>query len=146
MIQANSTRVGLIQFAGSATIKIALGSIGHIDQLKTVINGTNYTGSGDRLIQGLQLVPTALINARISEGIANVVVVLTDHIGDPAVTAAERLHQQDFQIFSVVIGFQEKLQNIASDSNYAFKITDFSSNSFIDKLRPLWQTVCTSKF
>ena len=151
MIQANSTRVGLIQFATLATIKIALGSIGHIDQLKTAISGTNYTGVGERIFEAFNLVPAALINARVSEGIPSVVIALTDQIGNRAVEEAVKLHQQNIQIYSVGIGaridgFEVDLQNTASDPNYVFRITNFSSSSFTDKLRPIWQTVCTSKF
>ena len=149
MIQANSTRVGVIQFSNTPIIEIVLGSIDSINDLKTAINNINYIGGGTNVAAALNLVPTALINARANEGIPSVVILLTDEISSQTVEAAIPLHEQDIQIYAIGFGNninEELLQNTASDPNYAF-ITDFTNfDSSTNKLRPLWQTVCTSKF
>ena len=148
MIQANSTRVG-VQFSKTSTTEIVLGSIDNINDLKTAISNIVYIDRSTNVAAALDLVPTALINARASEGIASVVILLTDEISPQTVEAAIPLHEQDIQIYAIGFGNninEELLQNTASDPNYAF-ITDFTNfDSSTNKLRPLWQTVCTSKF
>ena len=149
MIQANSTRVGVIQFSDTPKIEIVLGSIDSINILKRAINNIVYIGSQTNVVAALNLVPTVLINARANEGIPSVVILLTDQTSEPTVKAAIALHEQEIQIYAIGFGNsinETQLQNTASDPNYAF-ITDFTnSDSSTNKLRPIWQTVCTSKF
>ena len=145
MIQANSTRVG-VQFSKTSTTEIVLGSIDNINDLKTAINNIMNIRRDTDVAAALNLVLSALINARASEGIPSVVILLTDETSEQTVEAAIALHEQDIQIYAIGFGNsinEEQLQNTASDPNYAFRITDVSFN---DKLRPIWQTVCTSKF
>lgn len=144
MIQANSTRVGVIQFSDTPIIEIMLGSIDNINILKTAINNITYIDLGTNVTAALKLVPTALINARANEGIPSVVILLTDETSKQTMETAIALHEQDIQIYAIGFGDninETQLQNTASDPNYAFNSTDFS---FIDKLRPIWQTVCTT--
>ena len=97
----------------------------------------------------LELVPTAFINTRVNEGIPRVVTLLTDgRSNEPTLTAA-RVHNDNIEVYAVGIGggFNElELQIIASDPSYVYLITNFSPKAFVEELRPLQLTDCTSKF
>ena len=149
-IRANSTRVGLILFSDTASIVIPLGSINNAQQLTTAINNVVYIGSGTRTDIALDLVPTAFINARINEGIPRVVILLTDvYSNEPTLTAqaAARVHNDNIEVYAVGIGGgvnELELQIIASDPSYVYLITNLSPEAFVEELRPLQLTACTS--
>ena len=149
-IRANSTSVGLILFFFNASIEIPLGSINNAQQLTTAINSVDYISGYTRTNLALNLVPTAIINARVNEGIPRVVILLTDgQSNEPTLTAqaAPRVHD-NIEVYSVGIGSginEAELQIIASDPSYVYLITDFPPEAFAEELRPLQLTACTSK-
>ena len=151
-IRANSTRVGVIQYASSANIIIPLGSINNAEQLSTAIYSITYISGSTSTNLALDLVPIAFANARNNQGIPHIVILLTDGNSDsPTLTAqaAVKVHDDNIEVYSIGIGFgvnEAELLAIASDPNYVYRVTDFSSDSFAEKLRPLQLTACTSEF
>ena len=150
-IRANSTRVGVIRYASSANIIIPLGSINNAEQLSTAINSITYISGSTSTDLALDLVPIAFANARNNQGIPHIVILLTDgYSKSPTLTAqaAVRVHDDNIEVYSIGIGSgvnEAELLTIASDPNYVYRVTDFSTESFAEKLRPLQLTACTSE-
>ena len=148
----NSTRVGVIRFATSASIQISLGSMLNANEIVTAINNITYTGGKTRTHLALDLVVEIFRNnSRSNQGIPQVAILLTDGRSNDmslTVAAANRVHSANIQVYSFGIGSNTnsaELQTIASDASYVYHIDNFAPVSFAAELRPLQLTACTSK-
>ena len=150
----NSTRIGVVRFASSASIQISLGSMLNANEIVRAINNIRYTGGDTGTHDHLALDLVEIIfsnNARDNQGIPQVAILLTDEQSNDmslTVAAANRVHSANIQVYSFGIGFNTnsaELQAIASDASYVYHIDNFAPASFAAELRPLQLTACTSK-
>ena len=150
-IGADKTRIGVIRYATSASIVISLGSINDASQLNNSITNIGYTGGGTATHLALDLLDTAFINARTSQGVPRIAIVFTDgQSNTPSLTiqAAQAVHSTGIVIYSFGIGSGidiNELNAIASSPSNVFVISNFSPDQFAAKLLPLRTSACTSK-
>lgn len=151
-ISSTTTRVGVIRFSSRASILIPLGLINDHRQLNNTINSISYTAGGTATHIALNLLPSAFVNARTSQGVPRVAVVITDGVSNsPLQTAraAQQVHSAGISVYSFGIGSgvnQAELRAIASNPNNVFYIGNFASSSFANALQPLRISACTSEF
>ena len=148
----DKTHVGVIRFSDSASIVIPLGSINNATVLNTSISNIFYTRGYTYTNLVLNILHTAFNNARTSEGIPRVAILLTDGQStetDSTALGAQLVHDAGIVVYSFGIGSSvnlNELNTIASSSRNFFLISNFSPTQFAGKLLPLQTSACTSKY
>lgn len=152
-IGPDSTRVGVIRYASSASVVIPLGFYDNNDSLIDAVNDIAYTDGYTYTDQALALLLSEFNNtARVNQGIPSIAVVITDGKStQPTLTIREAIavNQDGITVYSFGIGYgvntTELIAIAGNNTENVFHIKNFTESSFATQLQPLRTSTCKSK-